>query len=68
MVIEFLKPGVGVGGTALEIYLPAKGRNILPAGELVEVDAYVERRLAKGSLVRAEVAPANTETKKDSQK
>lgn len=65
MQIEFLKPGVGVGGAALEVYLPAKGRNILPGGELVEVDAYIERRLAKGSLVRSAV---NTETKKDSKK
>lgn len=68
MQIEFLKPGVGVGGVALEIYLPAKGRNILPAGELVEIDAYVERRIARGSLVRAKVAPVNTESKKDSKK
>lgn len=42
----FLKPRAG-----LAIWLPARGRNVLPEGEDIIVDAYVERRIADGDLL-----------------
>ena len=59
---KFLKP---VNGMA--VYLPARGRNILPEGELVAVDSFVERCLLEGSLVeqKAEQPKSYTAGKKN---
>lgn len=53
--IVFLKPANGGA-----VYIPAKGRDIFPEGENVEVDGYIEGRIACGSLVEC---VANKETK-----
>ena len=45
----FLKPANG-----LKVWLPARGRNIFPEGELVAVDSFVERCISEGSLVKAD--------------
>lgn len=52
----FLKPAYG-----LAVYLPARGRNIFPEGELVAVDSFVERCMSEGALV--EVAPSREPAK-----
>lgn len=49
----FLKPTRG-----LAVYLPARGRNVLPEGENIIVDAYVARRIADGELVEVKTAKA----------
>lgn len=54
----FLKPADG-----LAVYLPARGRNIFPEGELVAVDSFVERCMSEGALV--EVALSREPAKKD---
>lgn len=54
----FLKPADGI-----EVYLPARGRNVFPEGELVAVDSFVERCMAEGALVKA--APAVREPAKN---
>lgn len=46
----FLKPANG-----LAVWLPARGRNIFPEGELVAVDSFVERCISEGALVKAEL-------------
>lgn len=56
--ICFLKP---VNGGA--VFIPAKGRNIFAEGENVEVDGYIENRIACGSLVEA-VTNEETKTKR----
>ena len=53
----FLKPADGI-----KVYLPARGRNVFPEGELVAVDSFVERCMSEGALV--EVAPAVHESAK----
>lgn len=55
--IMFLKPAGGA------VFIPAKGRNIFPEGENVEVDGYIESRIARGSLVEV-VANEETKTKR----
>lgn len=47
----FLKPAIG-----LAVYLPSRGRNVLPEGENIAVDAYVARRIADGELVEVKTA------------
>lgn len=42
----FLKPAEG--GT---VFLPTRGRNIFPEGEMVVVDSFVERCMSEGALV-----------------
>lgn len=54
----FLKPADG-----LAVYLPARGRNVFPEGELVAVDSFVERCMSEGALVEA--APSREPAKKD---
>ena len=49
----FLKPAIG-----LAVYLPARGRNVLPDGENIAVDAYVARRIADGELVEVKATKA----------
>lgn len=44
--VNFLKPRSG-----LAVWLPARGRYVLPEGETVTVDAYVERRIVDGDLL-----------------
>lgn len=44
----FIKPAIG-----LAVWLPCRERNVLPEGEFVTQDAYIERRLLDGELVRA---------------
>lgn len=60
----FLKPGNDPAtGAAFRVYLPGKGRDIAPAGEAMLVDAYIERRILSGELVRAqpeEIVPTTT--------
>lgn len=47
----FLKPAKG-----LAVWLPARGRNIFPEGEIVAVDTFVARCIAEGSLVESKGA------------
>lgn len=42
----FLKPAEGV-----TVFLPTRGRNIFPEGEMVVVDSFVERCMSEGALV-----------------
>lgn len=63
MRIKFLKPRVDEGGVALDVFLPTKNRSILPEGENVVVDAYIEARIRKGSLVVVEADEDTKETK-----
>ncbi|MBR2057984.1 MAG: DUF2635 domain-containing protein [Fibrobacter sp.] len=42
----FLKPAEGV-----TVFLPTRGRNIFPEGEMVVVDSFVERCMSDGALV-----------------
>lgn len=42
----FLKPAKG-----MSVWLPSRGRNIFPEGEIVAVDTFVSRCIAEGSLV-----------------
>lgn len=42
----FLKPAEGA-----TVFLPARGRNIFPEGEMVVVDSFVERCMSEGALV-----------------
>lgn len=41
-----LKPADGIS-----VFLPTRGRNIYPEGELVVVDSFVERCMSEGALV-----------------
>ena len=59
----FLKPGTDPAtGSSFRVYLPAKGRDIAPAGESMLVDAYIERRILSGELVRAQPEELSTDT------
>ena len=42
----FLKPAEGV-----TVFLPTRGRNIFPEGEMVVVDSFVERCMSEGALI-----------------
>lgn len=42
----FLKPAEGA-----TVFLPTRGRNIFPEGEMVVVDSFVERCMSEGALV-----------------
>ena len=67
MRTKFLKPNVDDGGVALDVFIPTKGRNILPDGENVLVDSYIEGRIKCGSLVECDaVKPETKKTKGDS--
>ena len=50
-----LKPADGIS-----VFLPTRGRNIYPEGELVVVDSFVERCMSEGALV----APDNKQNQK----
>jgi len=52
--VKFLKPVDG-----LDVFIPSKGRLISKDGENVVVDAYVEGRIACGSLVEIQQAKTN---------
>lgn len=54
----FLKPADG-----LAVWLPSRGRNVLPEGEEIEVDAYVSRRIADGDLHEVALSKRLTPTK-----
>lgn len=59
----FLRPGTDpLTGELYQVVLPFHGRNINPDGELLEVDAYLSRRILKGELV-ADAAPTEVPAK-----
>lgn len=50
----FLKPGLSKSGASLSVYIPALKRACKPEGETLEVDSFIARRIAEGSLVITE--------------
>lgn len=56
----FLKPAEGV-----VVFLPTRGRNIFPEGEMVVVDSFVERCMSEGALV---AVPDNKQQKTNTAK
>lgn len=59
---RFLKPAAG-----LAVWLPSRGRNVVPEGENIIVDAYVERRITDGDLVEVKTASCHKKFNKKSE-
>lgn len=60
---QTLKPGINPEtGELFQVYLPTRGRNILPEGEPLALDSYISRRILDGELVREapQVKPSKT--------
>lgn len=57
----FLRPGIDpVSGSPFRVYVPARGRDILPEGEALLLDSYLERRVRSGELVIGQPEPTQT--------
>lgn len=71
----FLRPTVDpTTGEPFHVYIPRKGREILPGGESLVVDAFLEKRISSGELERGtpetivpETAPTGGRTRRTPQ-